>query len=114
MNKLLNAIFGEPVFTYTRQQAIDDGVLVEIDPRESRRFGIKIHSVMTPALAGKLDVEPMLLTFWQFVSREHPEVVGGHIFDRVDLQCGGTKFYCVIGPDDSGEPCLTFMLPEED
>lgn len=43
----LNEIFGEVIHSYTREQAIDDGVLVELPLKDCVEAGIKIPVAVT-------------------------------------------------------------------
>ena len=45
----MSEFFGEPISVYTRQQALDDGVLVDVTATASEA-GIMIHTAITAAL----------------------------------------------------------------
>ena len=46
-------LFGDPVFVYSRQDAIDDGVLIDVS-EIARKEGFKVHTAMTSTLYGEL------------------------------------------------------------
>jgi hypothetical protein len=111
--------FGEPVFTYSRQDAIDDGVLVDVTDR-AKLAGIKVHTAMTSTMYGELVcgcncVEPIdfaLKTIRQLVPFYANE-------DRIDFKAltNDEKIidcYVSIHGGDRGEPCMTIMLRGED
>ena len=111
--------FGEPVFTYSRQDAIDDGVLVNITER-AKLAGIKVHTCMTSTLFAELTggcncVEPIDFCL-QVIRNLAPLYVNE---DRIDLKAVSSDgkpiaCYCLIHGGDRGEPCMTIMLEGED
>ncbi|WP_320172891.1 DUF6573 family protein [Maridesulfovibrio sp.] len=121
----------EVVYSYTRKQAIEDGVLVDVT-EQAQETGFKVPVAITANLYHRY-IEPpdglegegqsttgrlhdvLLLTFlaakdrWDgsMVEIEPLFVMGeGPRFEKV-------KCWAVIGPGDSGEPVLTIMLPED-
>ncbi|MCZ6689953.1 MAG: hypothetical protein O7H41_10150 [Planctomycetota bacterium] len=136
MNQLTE-IFGEPISVYTRAQAIEDGVLVDLMQGETaplvREAGFKFPIAMTagafseavapidvdlPAgqdLKGRLwDVLVVLKwKIWKGASS------GQEVrFQVVVYQGNGksetVKLKSLCGPGDNMEPVITIMLPEED
>ena len=117
-----NDLFGDVVFTYSRQDAIDDGVLIDVT-EIARKEGFKIHTAMTSTLYGELTggcncTEPV-----QFAMRVlYKLIMSGCIrdTDRIDglKLIGGNgnvcDAYALIHGGDRGEPCLTVMLVGED
>ena len=125
-------IFGDPIHVYTRAQAIDDGVLVDLSewasPREMSP-GFKVPVAVTRAVWSMLEAIPRrfrgiqdirgrahdLLVVLAFASRRG----GSEARFRVLLDVEGDRrrlheFRAVCGPGDAGEPVVTVMLPEED
>jgi len=119
------------VYSYSRAQAIADGVLVDVT-EEAKAIGFKLHTVVTDHLfhgyvkppAG-LDGEGQsvagrlhdLMVLALFAARK--VVNTDRVTFKVDfLMAPGRKetieVIAHIGPGDRGEPVLTIMLPGED
>jgi uncharacterized protein DUF6573 len=121
------------ISTYTRQQAIEDGVLVDANDgelAEVTRQHFRVHVAMTAAVFAILE--------HALKSRRHSNDLRGVWHDvcwslRITISrqpedssmpellfrviAGRTTcwtFKALMGPDDEGVPCLTIMLPEED
>ncbi len=131
--------FGPIIFSYTRKQAIDDGVLVDLtQPGFARIFakcGIRVHTAMTAECFAQT-VCPDLnatcaeltgQTLWNALCRLAAVLTAfGHAVrklqgdtDRVDFHVEGVEgqdvaMYGHMGPGDEGEPVLTLMLEGED
>jgi hypothetical protein len=121
-------IFGEPIHTYTRQQAIDDGFLVDVS-NMAREAGIVFPVAITRA-AWDDCVE------WAEADskRQTYQDESGRLWDvlwmlRCAVKRGGSEIRyqlyrgikprlvtlkAICGPGDDGEPVITIMLPEED
>jgi len=125
--------FGNLIYSYTRAQAIEDGVLIDITD-EAKTHGFKVHTVVTDNLyhryvevpdgldrsfgqscAGRLH---NLLTLAMFAARASKGT--DRVYFKVDflMEPGRTETVQVIahiGPGDDGViPVLTIMLPEDD
>jgi len=119
------------VYSYSRDQAIADGVLVDVT-EEAKAIGFKLHTVVTDHLfhgyveppAG-LDGEGQsvagrlhdLMVLALFAARR--AMNSDRVTFKVDfLVAPGRKetieVIAHIGPGDHGEPVLTIMLPEDD
>ena len=122
---------GPLIFAYTRKQAIEDGVLVDVT-ETAREAGFVIPVAVTCGVwaecvrvpdgvtgqdeAGRLwDVLMML----RFAVRKASE--GNRVDFAVHVRSddnGGTpplvSLYAVCGPGDESEPVVTVMLPHED
>lgn len=115
----------ECIYSYTRAQAIEDGVLVDLTPW-ARRAGFKYPlactaGVWAAVLSGDdtpTDVFTRNLGLFLADLRDHARNTDGDRFEfswlsrtepneHVDL-------YCVCGPGDTAEPVLTVMLQGED
>ena len=113
--------FGPIIFSYTRAQAIEDGVLVDVTDL-ARRAGFKVSTVMTCGLVAEL-VEafgPGCIEATKFaVLRQLYKVVRALPEDqpagpRIDMKIAHIDAYSLMGPGDNGEPVLTIMLDGED
>lgn len=127
-------IFGEPIHTYTRQQAIDDGFLVDVSSL-AREAGIVFPVAMTRAAwadcvewsdadskrqtyqdeSGRLwDVLWML----KLAARRGGSEIRFQLY-RVPRGGRGIKprlavLKAICGPGDAGEPVITICMPDED
>ncbi len=122
------AIFGEAISSYSREQAIEDGFLVDVS-EVARELGIKYHTVVTSAVWEGI-IEP------DRFAKSHGESSRGRLMDvlvmfRFAARQGGTELLykliatkggrqhtrilkAVCGPGDTEEPVITIMLPSED
>lgn len=118
------------IFSYTRKQALEDGVLIDISA-EAKAAGFKLpvavgdtlyHRYVTPpgglegegqSPEGRLHDLLMLAMTAARKSRRQDRV----LFDAVFLMKPGKRenVRCVIhiGPGDQGEPVITICLPED-
>lgn len=125
------------IFSYTRAQAITDGVLIDIT-EQAKTFGFKLPLAATDAVWTKavewteadIDRKPGLgqstdgrlsdvLTMAYLAARSAegnrapfrvlvvPRFDAGETAEELEL-------VLYIGPGDHGEPVLTLMLPDED
>ena len=134
----LEDVFGPPISVYTRAQALENGVLVDVSTT-AKEAGIKFPVALTQAVWTSLvawtpeDVKR---------SRHAGQSVAGRLWDviwmaRVAIKLSPArrteihyKVYAkprpgherqrlhtlkmVCGPGDAAEPVITIMLPEED
>jgi hypothetical protein len=122
-------LFGPPISTYTRAQAIEDGVLVDVSS-VAREAGIRFPVALTRAVfetcvtvpkgvrgqdeSGRLwDVLWMLrcTTRWG----GPVEMFSVHVrMDNRERMPSAVRLKAHCGPGDNGEPVITVMLPDED
>jgi hypothetical protein len=132
----------ELIHSYTRAQALADGVLVEL--RLAKRYGFKVPVAITSAAFGAAidwnlmdpEVQTMVaqreaavlmaaLRTAQEGMRAHREGQGPEPGNRIDFvvdcltndgsaQHKQVPMYMLIGPGDNAEPVGTIMLPGED
>ena len=122
----------EVIYAYTRTQALEDGVLVDVSEM-AQEAGIKWPVALTASVYGKYvevsdgvtgqdETGRLWDTLWmlrcaagrcqgdtlyfQLYVRNHNH----ERLDRLDL----VKLKAVCGPGDQGEPVITIMLPDED
>ena len=117
-------LFGEVISSYSRAQAIEDGVLVDVT-ETAREAGIKYPVALTRAVFERCVALPKryrgledergrlwdVLSMFRFAAR----VNGGDTL-RYSLMVSRRKVLlkAVIGPGDTLDPVITIMLPEED
>jgi hypothetical protein len=121
----------ELIHSYSRKQAVEDGVLIDVTPT-AREVGIAIPVAVTAAVfrnyvrvpdgvtaqdvAGRLwDVLWML----RFAISRHREVEGDTLLFTVfvrndDTEPKPVKLKAVVHPGDEGEPVVTVLMPDED
>lgn len=123
--------FGGPIFSYSRQQALDDGVLVDVS-KMAKEAGFKYPVAVTRSVWDGLIVPDE-------TSRQVGQDEQGRLWDvffllrgAIQQDSGGSEvrfsviflfqgtdhrkvtLKSVCGPDDDLAPCITIMLPEED
>lgn len=131
----LDSPFGQPIYVYTRENAIDDGTLVDVS-EVAREAGFRIPVAVTAAAWADC-------VAWSEADsqRQTHQDESGRLWDvvwmaaiaarkaqgeRVPFQlyrvprCGRatrprlTTLRMHIGPGDAGEPVITILLPNED
>lgn len=121
-------LFGDVIFSYSRAQAIEDGVLVDVT-ETALEAGFNLPFAMTAEvwrmiekIPEKYRHEDVQGRLWDvlMVARHaaiHSAAGEGMIFFEVILHHGrGSKsrLKLHIGPGDDGSPVLTLMLPWQD
>jgi hypothetical protein len=126
------------ISAYTRRQAIEDGVLVDLGQGDLRKL-VREAGFIWPMTCTStvffecIDVTPaarragddvkgrlwdVLWMLKQAVSRRRGQPLTEILFDvlvvRDRITPTLTKLKAVAGPDDDGAPCLTIMFPDED
>jgi len=126
-------IFGDVIYSYSRAQAIEDGVLCDVS-EVAREAGIKFPVAVTstvwdryvevPAGVKAQDKQGRLWDVLYMLRVAIAKAADGSLInyqlyvrnsnrqrlDRRDL----VNLKAVCGPGDNGEPVITIMLPEED
>lgn len=115
-------LFGEVIFSYTRAQAIADGVLVDLSAIDAIKQHWKLPFACTAAVWAI--VEPALEGDGQDVNGIFHDVstVAKLVLSpdaqevRFNVTIGRTSHALKlhIGPGDTAAPVLTLMLPNED
>ena len=124
-------IFGEIIYAYTRKQAIEDGVLIDIS-ETAAEAGFKFPVAITDTLFNQYIVPPIEL--------EGLQDLQGRLWDMLVLlyyairsaKSNESTIYftvrflmkprnyedirlkAICGPGDEGEPVITVMFPHED
>lgn len=120
-------IFGEVIYSYTRKQAIEDGVLIDVSEM-AKEAGFKYPVAVTsgvwygwitpPENAIGQDEKGRLWDMLNVLRFEAKKAKGDRVDFKVLFDQGGEKslvdFYSLCGPGDDLEPVITIMLPEED
>jgi len=127
-------MFGEIIDKYTRQQAIEDGVLIDLSDL-AKEAGFKFPLAITAgvkAILNNLEAPGQsfegrawdMLTILKLESRRAAgdTVYFAPLFARKDRRCKEAEKYITepikmwskCGPGDNMEPVITVMMPEED
>lgn len=125
-------IFGQAIYSYTRADAIRDGVLIDVS-EQAKDSGFTIPVALTAAVYQQYIVPPLSLEggYGQSIEgRLHDTLFllyvaikrGGHKTDTLYFTVGylmenGVKdvaLKAVIDGGDDGKAVLTILLPEED
>ncbi len=128
--------FGEVISTYTRAQAIEDGVLVDAGPT-AKEVGFKLPVALTSAVwsdcVAWTDSDSRKMPFQDQSGRLYDVLFMASFAIRTSANAGDRLLYelyrvprdgysteakpvtlkLIIGPGDQGEPVLTILLPEE-
>ena len=124
----LSEIFGDLVFQYTRKQAIEDGVLVDVS-EIAHEAGFKYPFAMTAEVWSLIENIPeryscedvrgrlwdVLMMARHAIAKAKPgaeEILFDLILHQADSNRLRLKMHC--GPGDAGEAVLTLMLPHQD
>jgi len=127
-----SSVFGDLIYSYTRQQALADGVLVDATSL-AREAGFVFpvaltetlyHSYIVPALDLVAEGQSIQGRLWDllYVLRfaiAKARNVDTILFTVLFLMSPGSTpvpidLKAICGPGDDGEPVLTIMLPNED
>ena len=119
------------ISSYSRAQAIEDGVLVDVSSR-AREAGIKFPVALTSAVWTKcVEVPPGVVcqdeagrlwdVLWMLKCAIRRSDGGAVLYFRLNVRNDNREntpplvgLKAVCGPDDDASPCITVMLPEED
>ena len=135
-DRTVNELFGDVIDAYTRTQALEDGVLVDVS-QTAREAGFRWPVAMTRAAwddcvawsaednrrqvyqdaSGRLwDVLWMAFNAARSAASEPQMMCRLYRVPRdgKSVEARLTKLKLVAGPGDAGEPVVTIMLPGED
>ncbi len=131
----MHEFFGEPIHTYSRTEAIDDGVLVDVSQKASEA-GFVVPVAITagvwadvndiPSEAARQGVQDVEGRLWDLLfsaaqtckksSAGKTDEPGGLPFDLI-MHLGDATYYhskVHIGPGDDMEPVITILRRGED
>jgi len=119
-------LFGDAIYVYTREQAINDGVLVDVTEM-GKEAGFKVPVAVTCALHEIINTIPKSSCqdfegrLWDVLYMGMVAAQNGADSDTLHydliLTHGKKKnitLKMVISGGDNGEPVVTIMLPDED
>ena len=119
----MEELFGEVIYSYTRAQAIEDGVLVDLTslfPSDTRIYKWPVACTSTvwsliETASRDGNAGPWVWDLcWMSVKAKCRVISPSeHLFKAIIGRKTHTlKAHC--GPGDNGEPVITIMLPDED
>lgn len=128
----MHEYFGDVIHSYTRKQAIEDGVLIDV-AETAQEAGIVVHTAITAdAWCEAVSVNEAAEGYGQSESGRLWDVLSMLRFNILAAPDGQSQvkysvivrdgpgkerkvdLKAVIGPGDAGEPVITIMLPNED
>ncbi len=110
---MTHELFGPAISTYTRAQAIEDGVLVDIT-EQARQQRFVFPMAMTIALWESCEAESAE-NLRQILAQLHLEIKkAAPGCDQLKFLTLGFTIKCVVGPGDDPRPVMTLMLQDED
>ena len=128
-NEIKNSTFGPVVYQYTRAQAIEDGVLVDVT-ETAREAGIRFPTAVTAAVWEQCVTVPETASWqdetgrlWDVLTLLRHGIAGSAGGQQVNFTVGvqndekpprPVRLKALCGPGDSCEPVITIMLPDED
>jgi len=121
----------EPIiFSYSRQEALSDGVLIDLNQWVSiDASGYKYPAACTAAVFAIVEravnnkhfhndyTGVIADIFWMSIVMPVEKWETGQLFEVTITGAGSHPIYTLkveCGPGDEGEPVITFMLPDED
>lgn len=124
----MSNIFGDVISSYSRAQAIEDGVLVDVSS-VAQEAGVRVPVALTRAVWDRYVTVPPKARgqdeagrLWDVLSMLRFAIKGGR--DSSELRYSlivhtakGRRriiLKSICGPGDDAEPVITIMLPEED
>jgi len=121
---LTREIFGELIYSYTRAQALADGVLVDITER-AKRAGIKYPTACTAGVWSLIECVPENNTdtlagmvadvrLAEVLTAMLAAIRAAHGTDRVAFEALGAALWAQCGPGDTAAPVITIMREGED
>ena len=120
---LTRELFGEPIYAYSRAQALADGVLVDVSER-ARCHGIRYPTACTHGvqnLIGAIEDPHPTLRHVQVLGRTDALLVAmlaairqARGTDRVYFEALSERLYAMCGPGDTAAPVITIMVEGED
>ena len=127
-----DSLFGPVIYSYTRQQAISDGVLVDASAL-AREAGFVFpvaltealyHSYIVPALDLVAEGQSIQGRLWDLLFVLRFAIAKARDTDTILFKVlflmspgstpGPVSLKAICGPGDEGEPVLTILLPTED
>ena len=113
--------FGPMISCYTREQALEDGVLMDVTEM-AKSVGFRLHTVMTAGVVAQVTegITDSNVALKQAALRAVLHALMAAIkqqtkpTDTCYFDVGTWKLWALVGPGDTAAPVLTIMLEGED
>jgi hypothetical protein len=128
-NETKNSLFGDVIYQYTRAQAIEDGMLIDVT-ETAREAGITIPTALTAAVWERCVAVPENATcqdeigrLWDVLTVLRFTIMrsrgGSQVNFTVAVRNDARRprpvpLKAICGPGDSAESVITIMMPDED
>jgi hypothetical protein len=116
----MSDFWGETISVYSRAQAIEDGVLIDVS-QMAREAGFKYPTVITTAVYSELSAvegkagQSFAGRLWDVLNvMRHAKPEGDRVYFTVLVSGRKYELYAVCGPGDTEAPVLTIMEQGED
>ena len=121
---LTRELFGDLIYSYTRAEALADGVLIDVTER-ARRAGIKYPTACTAGVWALIDCVPgndadtlagvvADVRLAEVLRAMLAAIRQARGTDRVTFEALGAALWAHCGPGDTDAPVITVMLEGED
>jgi hypothetical protein len=104
----------DSVSNYSRAQAIEDGVLVDISESAKSFFKVPVAITNTAFETVKKTMKDETLLKFQLLLSFRQAVDRGQKREQVNFEFRNIKLKALSHPGDRGEHVVTIMLPDED
>ena len=122
-HEMARELFGELICSYTRTQALADGVLVDLSER-ARASGIQYPTACTAGLWARIKTIPepdremrevaLAVRISAVLSALLAAIRAARGTDRVHFRALGAALWAQCGPGDDGKPVITILREGED
>lgn len=116
----ITEMFGEVISSYSRAQAIEDGVLIDVSDTKAAtlfKFPCAITSSLARALQRGAGSKPETFNarLWDvfYMSKYGASTPASDTFFTVKVGARNLKLWGNCGPGDEGEPVITVGFPED-
>jgi hypothetical protein len=125
----LEDLFGPPIHSYSRAQALQDGMLIDVTAT-AWEAGFRVPVALTAAVwSSYVTVPPKVIgqdeagRLWDILwmaflaarnNRDSETFLFSLHVRNDNRRPRPVTLRCAIGPGDEGEPVITILLPEED
>lgn len=114
------SVFGEVISTYTRAQAIEDGVLIDVTGQKGAEY-FKVPCVLTASVHAAIacgqgkDADTYQARLWDvcYMSKFGRKIGDSVILYRVKVGRSMLTLRAECGPGDNAEPVMTIGFPED-
>ncbi len=117
----MEEIFGEVISVYTRAQAHEDGILIDVNDTDAANL-FKFQCSITVALHGALsrgagsDAANFSARLWDVLFMAQTagrSANSSDVFFKVKIGREVLELWANCGPADDGAPCMTFGFPSD-